>query len=550
MSARTSPAPAQAPGVPAVPAAAPGTGRAVGRLALRQVRRSGLAALLVAVALTATVAASFDALAADPATLAGLLAVAQNPAVRTLFGEPVALETAGGFTVWRSGTPVAVLLGAWAALATARTTRGEEEAGRWNLLLAGPVRLRTAVGRHLLAVAAVVTAAGAALAAALVLTGTPPGGAAVHGAGVAALGLFSAALAALAAQVLGTRSAAAGAAVAVLGAGLLARAVANGVPGWAGLRWVSPFGLLELSRPYAQDRVLPVLLLLAAAAALAAGALALAGRRDVGEGLLARPAHRRARTALLGSVEGFAVHRCLRPLVGWSAGVGAYYLLIGTTATAVTEFLAQDAAVGELAGQAGFSALDSVRGFTATVFSLLPVPVGVFAAVRIAALVSAEPDRRLALLAAEPVGRVRLLGTEAAVAASGVLALLTVAGLATWAGVAASGGGLTLPESLRGTWSTAPVALLCLGAAVLAAGWLPSVTALIGSLPAAGGFLLLVLADSTGAPSWVSDLSPFAHLAPVPLEPADTAAALVMTLVAVLLAVAGAAGYRRRDLLC
>ncbi|WP_432483603.1 polyketide antibiotic transporter [Kineococcus esterisolvens] len=550
MSTRTSPAPVQVPGAPVVPAAAPGAGRAVGRLALRQVRRSGLATLLVALALTATVAASFDALVADPATLTGLLAVAQNPAVRTLFGEPVALETAGGFTVWRSGTPVAVLVGAWAALATARTTRGQEEAGRWNLLLAGPVRLRTAVGRHLLAVAAVVTATGAAVAAALLLAGTPAAGAAVHGAGIAALGLFSAAVAALAAQVLGTRSAATGAAVAALGAGLLTRSVADGVPGWQGLRWASPFGLLELSRPYAQDRVLPVLLLLAAAAALAAVALVLAGRRDVGSGLLARPAHRRARTALLGSVEGFAVRRALRPLAGWSTGIGAYYLLIGTTAVALTEFLTRDAAVSDLAGQAGFAALDSVRGFAATVFSLLPVPVGVFAAVRIAALVSAEPDRRLALLAAGPVGRVRLLGTEAAVSAAGLLALLTVAGFATWAGVAASGGGLTLPEALRGTWSTAPVALLCLGAAVLAAGWLPSATALVGSLPAVGGFLLQVLADSTGAPAWVREVSPFAHLALVPLEPAGTAAALVMTLVAVLLAVVGAAGYRRRDLLC
>ncbi|WP_432494066.1 polyketide antibiotic transporter [Kineococcus auxinigenes] len=546
MSTRTPHAPAH---VPAPPATAPGAGRAVGRLALRQVRRSGLAVLLVAVALTATVAASFDALAADPATLAGLRAIAQNPAVRTLFGEPVALETTGGFTVWRSGTPVAVLLGAWAALATARTTRGEEEAGRWNLLLAGPVRLRTAVGRHLLAVATVVVATGAALAAVLVLTGTPPAGAAVHGAGIATLGLFSAAVAALAAQVLATRPAAAGAAVAVLGAGLLTRAVANGAPGWEGLRWVSPFGLLERSRPYAQDRLAPVLLLLTAAVVLAAAALALADRRDVGEGLLAGPSHRRSRTALLGSVEGFAVHRCLRPLVGWSAGIGAYYLLIGTTAVAVTEFLAHDAAVGDLAGRAGFTALDSVRGFTATVFSLLPVPVGVFAAVRIAVLVSAESDRRLALLTAGPVGRLRLLGTEAAVTAAGVLALLTVAGFATWAGVSVSGGGLTLPEALRGTWSTAPVALLCLGAAVLAAGWLPSATALIGSLPAAGGFLLLVLADSTGAPAWVREVSPFAHLAPVPLEPADAAAALVMTVVAVLLAVVGALRYRRRDLL-
>ncbi len=34
----------------------------------------------------------------------GLRALAENPAIRILFGPPVALDDAGGFTVWRTGT--------------------------------------------------------------------------------------------------------------------------------------------------------------------------------------------------------------------------------------------------------------------------------------------------------------------------------------------------------------------------------------------------------------------------------------------------------------
>ena len=33
-----------------------------------------------------------------------------NPAIRILFGRPVALDDPGGFTVWRTGTPLAVLV--------------------------------------------------------------------------------------------------------------------------------------------------------------------------------------------------------------------------------------------------------------------------------------------------------------------------------------------------------------------------------------------------------------------------------------------------------
>ncbi|XVU30726.1 hypothetical protein ACQPZJ_37900 [Actinoplanes sp. CA-054009] len=102
--------------------------------------------------------------------------------------------------------------------------------------------------------------------------------------------------------------------------------------------------------------------------------------------------------------------------------------------------------------------------------------------------------------------------------------------------------------ALSGTVNTLPVALLSLGAAVLAAGLAPRAAIHAGPLPTTGGFLLLVLADSADAPSWLRSLSPFAHLAPVPLESADFTAAAVMVAVSLLLTAAGLASLRRRDL--
>jgi ABC-2 type transport system permease protein len=49
---------------------------------------------------------------------------------------------------------------------------------------------------------------------------------------------------------------------------------------------------------------------------------------------------------------------------------------------------------------------------------------------------------------------------------------------------------------------------------VLAPGWTPRAVAGVGALRA--GFLLQVTADSAGAPDWITNLSPFAHLAGVP----------------------------------
>ena len=524
------------------------SGRAVTRLAVRRLRRGGLIVVGLTAGLPALVAATYPSVMADPAAAGSMERLAANPAVRTLFGEPVALDQAGGFTVWRVGTFLAVLLGAWVILATTRITRGEEDTGQWNVLMAGRVPLRGVVARHLAVVMIVPLAAGGAVTTVLLLAGTDPAGAAVHGAGIGLLGLFFAAVAGLTAQVFPARSPATGTAVAVLGTGLLARMVGDGLTELGWLRWLSPFGLLSLSEPYAHNRVLPLLALLGAAVVLAGAALVAAGHRDVRGGLVAAASGRRPHLALLATVEAFAVRRVLRPLTGWALGIGAYYLLIGFTAVSVTEFLAGSPALADEAARAGFSGLGAVEGFTATMFALLALPVGGFAAARMSAFVTAEANRHLTLLTAQPAGRVRLLAAELAATTGGALVLVTVAGVAVRSGIAATDGDLSLLAALQGAWNTLPVVLLSLGAATLATGWVPGAVTFAGSLPAIGGFLLLVIADSTGAPAWVRAISPFTHLAPVPLTTVDWSSTLIMTALAATLVIAGAAGFQRRDL--
>ena len=115
--------------------------RAVRRLAVRQIRRGALIVAVVCAVMSAGVAAQYQTMFQGSIAESGLQALAENPAIRILFGPPVALDDAGGFTVWRTGLPVLVLASVWILLAATRITRGEEDAGRWDLLLAG--RLRT-----------------------------------------------------------------------------------------------------------------------------------------------------------------------------------------------------------------------------------------------------------------------------------------------------------------------------------------------------------------------------------------------------------------------
>ncbi|MCZ7436691.1 hypothetical protein O7598_09845 [Micromonospora sp. WMMC241] len=530
-------------GDPARPA-----GGAVTRLAVRQVRRGAFVVLTVTVGMSVLVAATYASTIAGGGGAQALAVLAGNPAIRTLFGEPVALDTVGGFTVWRTGVVLAVLLSVWGTLVTTRVTRGEEEAGRWDLLLAGRLSRPALLGRHVAVLTAAMILIGITLAVALTAVGSPAPGAVVHAAGLAAAGLVAVAAAALAAQIFPTRSGATGATLAFLGVGLMARMVGDGVTALGWLRWLPPYGPLALLRPYRDDRWSPLVVLALTAIALAVAALALAGRRDARDGLLAPATGRSSRLRLLGSVEAFAIRRMLRPFAGWSAGIGAYFLLIGMLAESLTGFLADNPRFADLAAQAGFAGLGTVRGYAATLFALLAVPVGAFTAVRLAALAAAETGERLTLLLAGPVTRGRLLNAEILTTAAGAAVLVTVAATATWLGASLVDANLPLSAALAGAWNTLPVALLSLAAATVALGRAPRGVVAWGMMPTAGGFLLTVVADSIDAPGWVSAVSPYRHLAAVPQAVPDWPALAAMGAVAVAAVMVGRHAYQRRDL--
>jgi ABC-2 type transport system permease protein len=521
---------------------------AVTSLTVRQAYRGAAVVAVVSAGMSAFVAGTYRSTVGDGPDVASLRALATNPAIRTLFGEPTGLDTVGGFTVWRTGTVLAVTVGVWGLLAATRLTRGEEEARRWDLLLTGRLPATAVTVRTLLVLFAAALVTGAGVTAALLAVGTAVPGAVLHGAGIAVTGVFFTAAGGLAAQLWPARTSATMGAMALLVGGLLVRMVGDGVPWLSWLRWLSPFGLLELSRPYAGDRPLPLLVLAGAAAAVTAATVAAGRRRDLHSGWFRPDTGRPPRLALLASVPGFAVRRALRTLAGWTLAIASYYLLVGLVGRSMTRFLTDNPRFADAAGQAGFTGLGSVEGYAGTLFALLAVPVGVFAAGHIAVLAEDESAGRLTLVYAQPVSRTALLGAETATAAGAAALLAVAAALAVWLGATVGDLGLTLTDALAGAVNVLPVALLCLGAAVLALGLAPRYVALVGSLPAAGGFLWYVLADTVGAPAWSRRLSPFAHLAPVPATGPDPAGTVGMLAVAAAAAVVGWWAYRRRDL--
>ena len=477
----------------------------------------------------------------------GLQAMAGNPLEKVVLGPPVALDDPGGFTVWRTGTAVLVLASVWIMLATTRVTRGEEDAGRWNLLLGGRLRMADVVLRCLAALVGSATLIGVAVGAALVVARTEIAGAAFHAAGISCVALTFATTALLAAQVMPGRSSATGLTIAALGVGLMLRMIADSSPQLAWLAWATPFGLTARSAPYADNRIVPLIVFSAFPIVLSGAAIFTARHRDLGDGIVTASGKRLPQARLLQSIAGFALRRTARIMLGWATGIAASFLLAGALLASVLEYFQTNQRIAEMAAAAGMSGPVSVNAFVAPLFSLLPVATGLYAAMRLATMVADEKAGRWILLFAQPISRVRLLSAEIAVTVGGVVVLHCSAAVAFWSGAKITGAPLQFADSLAGALNPLPVALLAAGAAVVGVGWLPSAALAIGALPIVGGFLVNVIMQSTSTPAWVVNLSPWTHLAAVPDAPPNWGAIIIFLLIGAILAALGVYGYVQRD---
>ena len=94
-------------------------------------------------------AAGYDATFPDQASRTKLAASFEhNAGIAALLGPARRLDTVAGFTAWRTMGILTIVGAVWGLLTATRLTRGEEDAGRWELVLAGPTTKRDAAAAH------------------------------------------------------------------------------------------------------------------------------------------------------------------------------------------------------------------------------------------------------------------------------------------------------------------------------------------------------------------------------------------------------------------
>ncbi|NYD52370.1 ABC-2 type transport system permease protein [Actinomadura luteofluorescens] len=482
-----------------------------------------------------------------PSALAGFArGINDNPSTRALYGPVLNDGSVAGLSAWRVGATGAAFTAVMCVLLVVRHTRAEEEAGRLELVGAAAVGRRAPLTAALLTA---VTAAGTLAAAAalvMILFGLPVAGSVAFGLSWFGAGLVFSGVAALTAQLAETSRLANGLALAVLGAAYLLRAVADaGSAHW--LSWLSPIGWAQRLRPCADEQWAVLLLPLAAFVLLVAAAYLLTERRDLGAGILAPslgPAH--APQSLRGP---FTLWWRLQrgTLLGWAAGFLVYGLAIGGVADGVGDLVnGSDAVLNDIRKMGGQQ--DVADAFLATAMGLMALFTAAYAVQSVLRLRAEESGGRLEPVLATAVGRTRWAVAALAGTVAGTVVMLTATGLAVGLVHGARSGDLAgqLPRQLGAALAQLPSVWVVAAAAMLLFGALPRATSAAWGVLAV--FLLLgQVGPLLGLPQAVMDLSPFTHTPKLPGAGADPLPLLALTAVAAVLAAAGLAAFRRRD---
>jgi len=470
-----------------------------------------------------------------------------NAGLRLLYGRPYDLLSVGGYVAWRVGGVLAVAAATYGALAAARALRAEEESGRAELVLALPVTRRD---RDLAAgLATCGGLAGLWLAEFGGLYAADAGGVA-DVALLALAGSLTAAVfagwGAVSSELAATRRGATGLGLLGVAAAFLLRVLADTVPGLGWLGWTTPLGWVEQVRPFAGARPAVLLLPLAATAALLLLAGRLAAGRDVGSSVLPARDTAAPRPALLGSPAAFALRGQSAAVATWLLAVAAIAFVLGIVSDSISS-ADVPADVRRQLAKFGAGSILTPLGYLGFAFVFVVVAVSAYACSQ-AAAARREEEGQLETLLAQPVTRTRWLVGRLAVAMLALAAVALTAGLAAWAGARAAGVHVALPRLLEAGANALPSGVLFLGIATLAGAAVPRAGAAIAYGLLTVSFLWQLVGTLLAPPRWVLDLTPFAHVAPVPAKPFGALAAGVLVLIGAIAAGAALVAFRRRDL--
>jgi ABC-2 type transport system permease protein len=505
-------------------------------------RRGTLAWMLALIAMMAGAAGAVAGLYTTPEQIHTYAqAVTAGDALVAINGRVEGIDSLGGIIQDEFGFLAAFLLPLLGISLVAQATRREEEAGRLEAVLAGRVARHVPVLAGLLIATAAIFMTAIAFALALIAFGVPAARAVLYAASLGALAFAFAGLAALLAQVtLHSRG--------VYMWGLLALALAYVLRGvgdvtntW--ITWLSPLGWAEKAAPFGDMRWWTLVIPLAVGGLLAAIAVIVAGRRDLGSALVRGRAGSARATTWLRSPLGLAtaIHR--PAILGWLAGT---LILAGMMGALAQQFV--DAITGNpaMAGAIGLSGAQPQDGMVAITQLYIAIIATGYLVQAVGSLRGEETAGRLETQLAGTLGRTRWLAAHGLVIVAGLVAIVVLSSVVLAAGIAWSmGTAVDLARVLAAGVAYLPAELLVGALALALFGVWPRALPVAWAAFAVIAFIAF-LGPGLRLPGWLLDLSPTTQVGNPPLGTVEAQQLVVLGAITAVLGVAAAVGFRGR----
>jgi len=474
-----------------------------------------------------------------------------NAGISALVGPAHELQTVAGFTVWKCLAVLGVVGAVWGLLTGTRLLRGEEEAGRWELLLAGQTTRRAASAQALAGLGGGVAALWVVTAVITVLVGRSSkvdfsvSGALFLAVAVVAAAAMFLAVGALASQLAPTRRQASTCAGAVLGVSYALRMVADSGAGLDWLRWVSPLGWIEQLQPLTAPHPFALLPIAGLIAVLCWLTVRLAGERDLGGSTFPDRPGSVAHTRLCSGPLGLNIRLMRSTLVGWGVGIAAYGLILGLVAKSGGSALSSSASMKRALSRLGAT---GALAYLGVAFLMMAVILAIVSAGQISASRAEEAAGRLDHFLVRPVSRSSWLAGRLLVATVVLVMGGLLAGACTWLGAASQHTGVSFASVLDAGLNVVPPAVCILGIGALVFGAWPraSTVATYGVL--VWSFLVELIGGVVGLNHWVLDTSLFHQMAAAPAVHPDWATGGVLVAIGAVTAVFGVTAFAHRDL--
>lgn len=469
--------------------------------------------------------------------------------IAAVFGPARALDTVAGFTAFRTLGVIPIIVAIWAMLSATRALRGEEESGRWEILISAPITKRRATlatirGLYGSLFITLVVASVLMIITSRVSHNFSISAGLFFAVTLMAASFFFTGVGALTSQLASTRRLAATEAGLVLGISFLLRAVADSSPSISWLHWLSPLGWITESAPLTKSRWLGLLLILAGTFILTALSVALSSKRDLGASLVPERMSQRVGTKITGTMTlWLKLQRA--SIGGWMAGFFFMSFAFGLVAHGATKAFGSSSGIQKTFANLGISKMSEL--FFGVIFMMLTSGLMFSAVSHVSALREQESEGYLDHILVTPISRTRTLLSRISVSAGAFLAIGVSAGFGAFSGSSLSGGSLSLIDALLAGANMVPSALLIFGITVAVFGLAPRATTIFGQSLLAWSFLLELIGSSLKLNHWLLDTSVLHHMAFAPASsPRWGQGALVFGIGVVMIAV-GISAFNHRD---